>query len=139
MIYNLHILTTLFMWGFITCIQLIHYPMIRFLQPESRPVFEKFHQRQISPLVVFSMGLEAFTGLWLCYVHSFKGFYLIGLTLIVLIWLSTLLLQVPMHNNIAKGVKVESSTNRLIRTNWIRTVLWTVRALVVVFYFKPLV
>jgi hypothetical protein len=111
--------------------------MLRFLKSETRPVFEKFHQRQISPLVILFMGLEAITGLWLCYIHDFDKIYVLGLILIALIWLSTLFLQVPMHRNIAQGIRIDTSTKKLISSNWIRTVIWTVRAFLVVFYFKP--
>ncbi len=51
----------------------------------------------------------------------------LGFYLVLLIWISTFLLSVPNHAKLAKG-KDDTHINRLINTNWIRTVLWTVKA-----------
>jgi hypothetical protein len=45
------------------------------------------------------------------------------------IWLSTALLQVPLHNLLARGLDREAVA-RLVQTNWIRTAAWSARAVV---------
>ena len=58
-----------------------------------------------------------------------RGATLAGLALVAVIWLSTFLVQVPLHERLA----VEGHTNdvvaRLVRGNWIRTIAWTARAI----------
>jgi hypothetical protein len=49
--------------------------------------------------------------------------------LVVTAWLSTFGLQVPCHNQLRKGFSSAVHT-RLVRTNWVRTLSWTVRAVV---------
>ena len=58
---------------------------------------------------------------------------LVGLLifLIVLaIWGSTFLLQVPVHRALASG-KDEKKIDRLVRSNWLRTMLWCAKAVLV--------
>ena len=53
-----------------------------------------------------------------------------GLVLVILIWLSTALYQVPQHRQLS--VQWSASAHRLlVGTNWLRTVLWTVRGVLV--------
>ena len=44
---------------------------------------------------------------------------------IALVWLSSLLFSVPCHRKLRAGGKDPAVIRRLVRTNWIRTVLWT--------------
>jgi hypothetical protein len=48
-------------------------------------------------------------------------------TLVVLIWASTGLLQVPLHNRLAANPSAET-IRRLVLSNWLRTALWSARA-----------
>ena len=45
----------------------------------------------------------------------------------LLIFLSTLFLQVPMHQKLEYGYN-NQSINYLINTNWIRTFLWVIKS-----------
>jgi hypothetical protein len=53
---------------------------------------------------------------------------LAGLALVVLIWLSTALLQAPRHSALAHGFDDRTVTG-LVLYNWIRTIAWTARGL----------
>ena len=52
-----------------------------------------------------------------------------GLFLLLVIWLSTALLQVPCHNRLVNGFDPKIH-HRLVKTNWIRTVAWSLRAII---------
>jgi hypothetical protein len=54
----------------------------------------------------------------------------IGLALLAIIWLSTAFVQVPCHNGLSQGFDAIVH-RRLVRTNWIRTVAWSLRGLLV--------
>ena len=57
---------------------------------------------------------------------------LAGLTLVVLIWLPTALLQAPRHGALGRGFD-EGSLSGLVLSNWVRsTVAWSARGLRVV-------
>lgn len=53
----------------------------------------------------------------------------IGLVLLVLIWVSTFAVQVPLHERLALGFD-RAVWHRLVATNWLRTIAWTVRGII---------
>jgi hypothetical protein len=53
-----------------------------------------------------------------------------GLALVAVIWLSTAALQVPSHAKLVQGFD-PAIGSFLVQTNWIRTVGWTARAVVI--------
>jgi hypothetical protein len=53
----------------------------------------------------------------------------------VLIWSSTLFLSIPYHNILSAGFSSEAA-QKLVLTNWPRTVLWSVRSGLLAFYFQ---
>jgi hypothetical protein len=57
----------------------------------------------------------------------------LGVVLIVLIWLSTVLLQIPCHTQLLDGFD-EATYRRLVSSNWIRTILWTGRGGLMAYY-----
>jgi hypothetical protein len=57
----------------------------------------------------------------------------IGLGLILLIWFSTLLLQIPAHQRLLEGFDA-ITYKRLVSSNWIRTVAWSARGLILGYY-----
>ena len=52
-----------------------------------------------------------------------------GLALLAAVWMSTALLQVPCHRKLARGFDPDVA-RRLVSSNWIRTVCWSLRLLV---------
>jgi hypothetical protein len=55
---------------------------------------------------------------------------LLGVALLVVIWLSTSLLQVPRHRELVSGFDA-SAHRRLVASNWIRTTAWSLRGALV--------
>jgi hypothetical protein len=55
-----------------------------------------------------------------------RALVLVGFALVAGLWLSTALWQAPMHGRLSSGYDADLH-NRLVRTNWLRTVGWTVR------------
>ena len=56
-----------------------------------------------------------------------RGAVWAGLALLAVIWLSTALVQVPLHRRLQGGFDA-AAHRRLVRTNWLRTAAWTLRA-----------
>ena len=106
-------------------IQVLHYPTFRFIDPNKELEFHKFHTFSISPLVAPLMVAELILvslGLYL----DFTYLTIAQIVLVILIWLSTFLIQVPIHQKLSNDYKREL-VHRLIKTNWIRTICWTVK------------
>lgn len=137
LIYIVHVASTLYMTGLIWFVQVVHYPLMDRVSSERFTIFEKDHQRLTSYVVGPPMLVEALTAIFLVMEPPLGIGHLwgwVGLGLVGLIWLSTAYLQVPEHNKLAEEFEV-GSHRRLVFTNWIRTLAWTIRA---VWVFWPI-
>lgn len=123
--------------GLIWTIQLVHYPSMKFIPEEKFTAYHNFHSQRISILAMPIMLIELFTSLGLFYQNgsSYNHIFTINLILVILIWISTFLIQVPMHNTLSSA-KNSRVLNNLILSNWIRTILWTARSLLMVSYLS---
>jgi hypothetical protein len=73
------------------------------------------------------MVAEITTSFALSWFDGFISLNAIGFYLVVLIWISTAFFSVPAHSKLESG-KDEHAIDRLVSTNWIRTVLWTLKS-----------
>ena len=130
-IWNLHAFSTFALFGLIWTVQLLVYPQFRNVSAGSWELYHSFHMQWITPVVGPLMLLEVGTiallilngalssGSWLAWVA--------GPLLIGMIWASTALVSVPLHHELQSGYSAET-IDQLVRTNWIRTLLWSLRA-----------
>ena len=116
------------LFGLIWMVQLVQYPSFRFIAEDQFPAFHQHHTRAISIVVMPLMLIEA--GLGTCLVWASAGAWntVVPLILVALIWASTFFIQVPDHNALAVR-KDDSVIAHLVYTNWIRTALWSAKAL----------
>ena len=59
-----------------------------------------------------------------------RSYFLFGLILVLIIWASTFFVQVPLHEKLAAAFDAKVQ-QRLVLTNWIRTIAWTLRGALV--------
>lgn len=130
-IFMCQLAATWYMTGVIWMVQLVHYPLF---DGVGRAEFVQYERRNTS-LTTWVVGpamiVEAITAL-LVFRYPPRGAtspeLVVGLALLAAIWISTALLQVPCHNRLTLAFD-EAIHQRLVVTNWIRTVAWTLRAL----------
>lgn len=124
------------MVGVIWFVQIVHYPMFAAVPGPSFVAFERLHVRRTTLVVAPLMLVEAGTAAWLCWTPPVGTGVLpmVGMLLLLMIWSATFLLQVPCHNRLARGFDAPVHA-RLVRTNWIRTVIWTVRGILALVMF----
>ena len=114
-------------------IQLVHYPTFEFIAKDDFLVFHQHHTRSITIIVMPLMLAEIGLAFYLAQQQEWAVIWLIPLILVLLIWLSTFLIQVPIHQQLGIG-KDGSLIKQLVQTNWIRTILWTIKALWLSYY-----
>ena len=134
LIFLINLVISFIATGLISTIQLVHYPSMKFIPKDKFKDFHTFHSQKISILAVPIMVIELVTSFLLFYRNTnnaYNDFVLINFIIIILIWASTFLLQVPIHNTLSMN-KNEKLLDRLILTNWIRTILWTLRSILMV-------
>lgn len=119
------------MAGVIWLVQLLVYPSFLRIPAESRTTYHRHHMERISLVVIPLMFAELVSGVILTLaewpdVSVARAF---AMACLAVIWISTFAIQVPLHHRIARGSE-ERSIRQLIRTNWIRTLAWTTKAVV---------
>ena len=129
----MHLALASIMVGVIWVIQLVHYPSFRFTDREKYVSFQIFHMRSISFIVVPVMILEFLSGLLLVLYHSNQESLLrISFILLLIIWLVTALFFAQIHQKLSKGYD-ETLVRKLVSFNWIRTLLWTIRTIIITY------
>ncbi len=130
----LNVAATLFMTGVIWFVQVVHYPLMAEVGPDSFAAYEAAHTRRTGWVVAPTMLVEAVTAAYLVIfapVDVPRWQTVVGFSLVVLIWLSTALLQVPQHRKLECGLD-RAAHGRLVSTNWLRVIAWTLRSALVV-------
>ena len=80
------------------------------------------------------MLLELISGVFLLRRFHSEPLLWINLVLLAGIWLSTLFLSVPIHSELGHG-QDQNKIDRLVKTNWPRTILWSLRLIILTIYF----
>ncbi len=127
------IAATLLMTGITWFAQVVHYPLLGLVKGASFREYQIANMRLttfvVGPLIGVE-GVTAFLLLWQRPHSVLLSQVLIGIGLLAVIWLSTAFLQVPKHNILAQGFDV-GAHRVLVISNWIRTVAWSLRSLLV--------
>ena len=115
-------------------VQIAHYPLHALVPEGSFFVYHAAHLYRVSFIVGPLMLVETAAASWILFMpltHALATLAWVGFGLILMLWLSTALLQVPCHRRLEHGYDLQA-LRRLVATNWIRTVLWTGRVLIAV-------
>ncbi len=111
-------------------VQLIIYPSFRYTEEK---VFIGWHSRYtaligliVTPLMFLQVGVEVF-----CFLAQDIRWQRILILLVI--WLATFSLSVPCHSRLHGAGKNMIVIQRLVTTNWIRTLCWSLLFLETVF------
>ena len=129
-----HLLTSWALFGLIWTIQLSHYPSFRYIAEKDFSAFHQHHTSSIVLIVIPLMLLELGLVGWQAYQSSWNWIWVIPLLLVVGIWAITFFVQVPLHGNLEAGKNIQL-IEKLVKTNWWRTILWSVKAVWISYFF----
>lgn len=128
-----HAGATWFMVGLIWFVQVVHYPLMGSVPDQAGTSYARSHQRRTSWIVAPVMLIEAITAAALFWhpLGRFNGTPLLwtGLSLLLVIWISTFGVLVPLHERLAREHH-PSVVRGLVAANWVRTIAWTARGIV---------
>ncbi len=131
-----HIASTLYLTGVVWVIQLVQYPFFTHINPESFTKYHDDYRFWITPIVAPAMIIELLTSIFLLYYppeNIDSKLIWSGLILTIIIWASTFFVQVPLHEKLARGFDLQVIKN-LVKTNWLRTIAWSLRSLLVLYF-----
>ena len=127
------IVINVYLLGVIIMTQFITYPTFLIIDKNS---FNKYHRKYvniISIIVAPAMILEISSLIVLVYLS--KDFLLVkSLILLLCIWLTTFIIMVPSHNILSRK-NDSKEIKKLININWVRTFLWSVKLIVMLFIY----
>ena len=127
-----HLAATAGMMGLIWFVQVVHYPLFAAVDPDRFVAYEVAHTRLtawvVGPLMAV-VGVSALVIAALLRDEVGIVLPLVGLSLLAVIHASTVFLQVPAHRRLSAAYDAEVQ-QRLVRTNWVRTVGWSLRTVV---------
>ncbi len=124
---------TLFMTGLIWFVQVVHYPLYDRVGARDFPRYETDHAALTTLVVAPVMLVELVSaGLLLAFRPPpvAPAAVWAGALLVAVIWASTAFLQIPAHATLSAAYDAEAH-RQLVATNWIRTVAWSLRSLLV--------
>jgi hypothetical protein len=131
------------MTGIIWFVQIVHYPLFAQVPAASFVRYEAAHATRTGWVVGPLMCVELTTAMLMLSTAVrppaiSRAAAIAGAALVVVIWLSTGLVQVPLHNRLSAGYDA-GAVSALIATNWIRTLAWTARAALVLSWTARLI
>ncbi len=136
-----HAVATLVMVGLIWFVQVVHYPLFAKVGNGAFSAYHTAHMRLttyvVGPPMLFEVA--ATIALFVIRPPALPLWWIwLGAVLLAGVWLTTTTLSVPYHHKMARGFDART-VKLLVRTNWIRTILWTARGVVSVLMVNALV
>ena len=129
-----HLIATSVMVGVIWVIQLVHYPSFHFIELKQYTTFQRFHMSRISYVVIPAMLTELFTLILIIIsMDQIDTLVLASAILLIFIWLITAVFFSGVHQKLTLGYE-QTVVDKLVKLNWGRTLLWTLRLLLISIY-----
>ena len=127
-----HVVGTAFMCGLGWIVQVVHYPLFDRVDRGRWAEFHAEHSRRIGLVVGLPWAMQGVGAIGLLLWRPPElplTLVLLALVLAGVTVVATVLLAIPEHQRLGSGFDA-TSHERLVATNWIRTVAWTAGAIV---------
>lgn len=125
-----HLAASWFMTGIVWQAQCVSYPAFAEMSDAAFAQAHQSHMRRmgrlVGPVMVFELVVALiwwWQGTW--WLPARLG----PMVLLALIWLSTGAVQVPLHRRLAADGYDTTLIRRLVHTNWLRTIAWTLKSM----------
>ena len=109
---------------FLWLVQIIIYPSFKKISKESIFSWHKSYQTRVSIIMSPIMLLQMYQ-ITFDVFHTISSITIIRFLLLLVSWLLTIAVSVPLHRKIENNKDLEYSIDRLIKTNLPRTFTWT--------------
>jgi hypothetical protein len=119
-----------FLTGLIWFVQVVHYPIFRKVPASHFVAFEQTHMYTTGQVVIGPMLAELLLSIALVLKRlpmSAQALNYISFACVIVIWAVTFFISSPIHMQLSNAGTDEALINKLVVTNWIRTISWSVR------------
>ena len=127
------------MCGLIWFVQVVHYPLFAITTGDDAPGYALENQRRTTWVVLPFMLVEMATAALIAIAPPpgvGRAVAVSGMLLVIAIWASTLVVQMPLHARLAREGHRSQLVAALVRGNWFRTLAWTARAVLAVWMLR---
>ena len=114
-------------------VQLVIYPSFKYYSASELKLWHNTYTRRITLVVLPLMLSQLVMSIALLLMSNWMSYYMIDSTLVVLTWILTFVIFVPLHQNIDKFQDAFASIHQLVKYNWIRTILWSLIAFMTIY------
>ena len=132
-LFLIQIISNSILIGVLIITQIISYPSLSSID---KTFFEKYHKNyvnRISYVVIPLMLIELFSLVYLTFYIT-DLFMIKSLLILLTIWLFTFISIIPLHNSLSNK-RSDDIINRLINYNWFRTILWSIKLIIIIFVY----
>ena len=132
----IHIFNVAVSWGLLILIwlvQIIIYPGLARIPSNDFVDYHAWYVTRITMVVLPLMICEIVVAIAWFFLQNNLFYPAIAGGIVILVWCSTFTFQVQIHKSLQTG-KDKSKIRRLVATNWIRTVAWSLKAVTVVVF-----
>lgn len=114
-------------------VQLCIYPAFTYFKKDELLKWHKSYTPKITSVVLPLMATQLGLSIYFVYNEA-TTIALINLILVMLTWVSTFLIYVPLHNKIKANQTPLKSSKKLVDYNWLRVFLWNLIFLINLFF-----
>lgn len=127
------------MCGLIWFVQIVHYPLFGRVRGAEGRDYSAEHQRRTSLVVIPPMLVEGLTAGILAFkppsgIPSLAAWA--GFAVVLCLWWSTGAVQMPLHIRLGRDGHAPETVAALVRSNWVRTILWSARAVLAIWMLR---
>ncbi len=126
----LNLVLSSFLTGLIWFVQVVHYPIFIKVPTSHFVNYQTTHMHTTGQVVALPMLAELLVSILLAFVKLPGNWQWVNygcLACVVLIWIVTFFVSVPIHNHLVSGGFNHLFIQKLVATNWLRTITWTLR------------
>lgn len=124
---TLELIRLLIDFGFVVliwCVQLVIYPSFAQYSEANLLKWHRSYTKRVTYIVLPLMFSQLILGV--LHIFQIRDWYtILSLILIFILWVLTFRVFVPLHFSIDTNNHVPNVCQKLVRRNWLRTVLWT--------------
>jgi hypothetical protein len=123
---------TLYMSGMIWSMQVLEYPLFTLVGPKEFPAYHRLHNRKLLFLVILPSLAAFISAVVLIFTRPARLPLWASIVVAVLdlvIVVATVVREAPLHAQLDREGYSPTVIRQLVQGNWIRTLLWTVNAL----------
>jgi hypothetical protein len=127
------------MCGLIWFVQVVHYPLFGHVGGAEGRDYSAEHQRRTSLVVIPPMLVEGLTAGILALKPPAgipPALAWAGFALVIGLWWSTGAVQMPLHGRLGREGHAPEAVAALVRSNWVRTILWSARAVLTIWMLR---